>query len=429
MMVNVEGRRIGWANNNSQVYFDNSVGLMHYFYGDGNAAPGTLPYPGSTPPLYAPFPGGNPILPALRSNFRSAPDPIHLDYDGYQYKITNQTMNYFLPKWRENPTATFVSQGGSNDGWADGVNAGISTIKIGDDSTNLTQGIVSFDTSSLPDNAIVTAASLYMLRDSATGSNPFTGTFLGNPVVDVVNGTFGAPVVEASDATAAATANNVGCVHGTVSDQYYALRVDLQTAGLSAINNSGLTQMRLGFEMTDIGTDQVNFYAGDALLLTGNDRLVEKTITTIEPLPDGTSRTTTNTILAISHQGLGEVMGSPAPFLDVTYCTPPDAPTVTIAEVANGVSLNWSIIPNAESYEVWYAINDPYFVPSGDCALAANCTVESGVSNMPAHDIGNPIDNYYYAVVAINSCGGGSASAVATTRTAHFDFAIVVGTP
>ncbi|MCK5921642.1 MAG: hypothetical protein KAG66_11925, partial [Methylococcales bacterium] len=410
--------------------YDNSMGLTHYFYGDGNAAPSTLPYPGAAPPLYAPFPGGNPVLPALRSNFRNLADPIHLDYDEYQYKITNQTINYFLPKWRENPTVTFRSQGGGNDGWADGVKAGTNSIKIGDDSTNLTQGIVSFDTASLPDNAIITSASLYILRDSATGENPFTGTFLGNPVVDVISGTFGTAAVEASDATAPATASNAGCVHGSVKDAYYGLRVDLQSTGLSAINNSGLTQIRLGFETIDVDTDQIDFFDGDATLLVGEERIVEKIVTRRQTLPDGSSKVVTNTILAITHQGLAEVMGSPAPFLDVTYCTPPNAPDVAISEVGGAVELSWTPIGNAESYEVWSAVNDPYFVPSGDCALATNCVVESGNVSMPAHDIGNPIDNYYYTVIAVNSCGGGATSPLNNApHTAHFDFSITAGTP
>ena len=50
MMVQIESNRIGWANADPRVEFDNSVGLMHYFYGDGVTGPLLLPRPGTTPP-------------------------------------------------------------------------------------------------------------------------------------------------------------------------------------------------------------------------------------------------------------------------------------------------------------------------------------------------------------------------------------------
>ncbi len=270
MMVRVETQRAGWVNANPRLLFDHAVGLMHYFYGDGVAAAKTLPYPGQLPPLFAPFPGGNPVRPSLRSCFRVPngidADPIHLDYEGYQYKITNETQTHFFPEFRGAPMATFFARGGVEDGWTNATVTGADGVRVGDDGPSLVRGIVSFDTSALPDGAVVTSASLYLIRDAATGTNPFTSGLLGTPLVDVVRGSFGAAALEPSDATAAADASDAGFVIGSAKANNYAVRVDLTAAGLVAINDRGLTQFRISFPHTgsSTGADYVTFRDGDA---------------------------------------------------------------------------------------------------------------------------------------------------------------------
>ncbi|NNF07298.1 MAG: hypothetical protein HKN21_11105, partial [Candidatus Eisenbacteria bacterium] len=56
LMVFVETERLTWVNSNSRVEYDNAIGLMHHFYGDGVSGPLVLPRPGTTPPTYLPFP-------------------------------------------------------------------------------------------------------------------------------------------------------------------------------------------------------------------------------------------------------------------------------------------------------------------------------------------------------------------------------------
>ena len=164
MIVGVERDRIAWTNGHPRSDFDDAVGLMHYVYGDGVSAPLTLPRPGQTPPDYNPFPGGNPLRPSLRSNFRNDADPIHLDVEGYQYKIALETEGIFLPLFRASAAATFFSKGGAEDGWTDGATLGTTAIRLGDNGAAPLHGIISFDTSSLPDNATVTEARLYLTR-------------------------------------------------------------------------------------------------------------------------------------------------------------------------------------------------------------------------------------------------------------------------
>jgi len=289
MMITVEGQRIDWTNAAPGVAFDNSVGLMHYFYGDGVTGPLLLPRPGTEPPAYLPFPGGNPARPTLRSNFRAAYDPIHLDVEEYEYKVMQQAEAYFLPHFRDGVLATLVSQGGANEGWTDGTTTGTDGIRVGDTGTGLSYGIVSIDTSPLPDGAVVTGARLYLTRVSGTGTNPFNGTVLGLPRVDVIGGGFGTgPQLEPGDAFASADYSDAGYVAGSVLANGDAVGVQIDP---SAIQTNGITQFRISFPSTGgtSGSDAVTFADGDATT------------------PPGGKPT------------LAAYMGTSAPFLDVTY--------------------------------------------------------------------------------------------------------------
>ncbi len=294
MMVTMEGIRIGWTNAMSRVDYDNSIGLMHYFYGDGTSPALTLPRPGTVPPNYTPFPGGNQQKPSLRSNFRSAPDPIHLSVQGYQYKIVQETEALFFPHFRGDALATFFSRGGTEDGWTTGSATGTTGILLGDNGLSVYYGIVSFDTSSLPDDATITSARFYVTRSVLTGVNPFSSGALGIPRVDVMKGAFGGVGIEAADATAPATAVNAGYLAGSATANGYAVAVEITGAGLAAINLSGITQFRMSFPNVGSGSgaDAVTFYDGD------------------------------NTVPPTGFPTLAAYMGTAQPFLDVSYTRP-----------------------------------------------------------------------------------------------------------
>jgi len=314
ILITIEQMRVDWANSDPRILFDNSLGLMHYYYGDGVSPPRTLPHPGQTPPAFDPLAGGNPLRPSLRSNFRRPSgldvDPIHLDVEGYQYKITNETQATFFPEFRGDVTETFVSEGGDRDGWTDGVTIGLDAVRVGADGAARRFGIVSFDTSSIPDGSTVTAASLYLMRASSTGTNPFSSGELGVPLVDVA-GTFGAVQVEAADASATADATDAGIVVGSAWSNGYAVRIDLTAAGLAALDDAGRTQFRIAFPTAGagIGTHDVGFADGDAPGPIG------------ALIPD-----------------LSDYMGSAAPFLDVAY----DAPTDVVVGPAAHAGLSLS---------------------------------------------------------------------------------------
>ncbi len=295
MMITIETFRVNELAPVPMVFFDNAIGLMHYYYGDGINPPGTLPYPIQTLPYGANFYGGNPDQPALRSNFRSGFDPIHLDADGYEYKIINQTRTFFMPRFRGNVDLTVFSNGGVEDGWSTGNGHGNEAIRVGDASPSSSYaGIISFDTGDIPDGSTIDKVSLFMLRDGVMNVNPFSdqATF-GAPMLDVKKGTFGLAQVEDGDANEAADAVDAGCFYGSVSANDYALRIDLNADGLAAINTEGITQFRVYFPNGNPDADYVSFKGGNAVM--DND---------------------------VTTESLAEYMGSAKPFLDIQY-TPP----------------------------------------------------------------------------------------------------------
>ncbi|HET6782898.1 MAG TPA: PHB depolymerase family esterase [Pseudoxanthomonas sp.] len=106
------------------------------------------------------------------------------------------------------------------------------------------RSLLSFDTSSLPDGATIVSATVTVAYRSASG-NPW-GNPAGNTlVVDVRNGCFGACAIETGDYAAAASASAVAQLlsfsGGSQTSNAFA------SAGLSAINRGGRTQLRLRF--------------------------------------------------------------------------------------------------------------------------------------------------------------------------------------
>ena len=335
MMITVEAQRQAMVEVEDRVVYDNSIGLMHHYYGDGNAAPGTLAHPLPTPPY---TPGGNPLVPTLRENFRITGDPIHLDYDAYQYKIKNQMDNFFFEKFRGNPDATFFSEGGDKDGWVDVVAGNFSTngIKMGDDgffpsTSNEWRGILSFNTENLPDNAVITGASIYLNRSGeGFNSNPFDLEDR-SPKLDIVKGTFGNAEVELSDGTATADAVDVGCFHGTVPQDYYANRIDIHPSFLEHINKTGRTQFRMYFDLADWAANYVNYFDGSENASNSKGEAVsgkapkeiiyqEKMIDV--PQKDGTVKQEMINVAIIPHYGLADLVETTAPFMDISFSMP-----------------------------------------------------------------------------------------------------------
>ena len=162
----------------------------------------------------------------------------------------------------------YVVESGENTnvgGSADSNDTNANAIRVGDTQQDRQQkGVVSFDTSSLPDGATIQSATVRLRRGSLTGTNPF-GTH-GSCQADIVTGAFGgSTTLAAGDFQAAATATGVATmtnptVNGALSEGA------LNAAGLAAINKTGTTQFRVYFTLDDnddTGNDYLGFYSGE----------------------------------------------------------------------------------------------------------------------------------------------------------------------
>src|SRR5215216_3409862 len=126
------------------------------------------------------------------------------------------------PPFSSHPTSTVtqLKSTGSQDGWVletsensnqgGGINAGAVTFLLGDTVTRRQYRVIlSFNTSSLPDNAIITGVTLKIKKQSLTGTNPFTTH--GKIAVDIRQGAFSNnAALQPSDFQAVASKPGVG---------------------------------------------------------------------------------------------------------------------------------------------------------------------------------------------------------------------------
>jgi CubicO group peptidase (beta-lactamase class C family) len=141
----------------------------------------------------------------------------------------------------------YVKCGAGGGGCAVGM---YSTPAIGRGVDNLqNNAILSFDTSSIPDDAIITRAYLTVSYSSGAG-DPWEGG--ANPLyVDIKNGTFGTTAIELSDWNAAATASAVATIPYFYTGSMNS--ANFNASGLAAINRTGKTQLRLRFSRLQAG--------------------------------------------------------------------------------------------------------------------------------------------------------------------------------
>lgn len=124
-------------------------------------------------------------------------------------------------------------------------------IEIGDTAGNNAnsrkqrKGILSFDTSSLPDNAIITSVTIRVNRDNING-NPST---LNPLTVDVApaSGFNGSYTLEKQDFQATASATGVATLPIPASNNTWTVSTTFNGAGMNAINKTGKTQIRIYF--------------------------------------------------------------------------------------------------------------------------------------------------------------------------------------
>ena len=168
---------------------------------------------------------------------------------------------------------------GSQDGWVVGTGerddlgaavGGISSLRLGHENgfgAHQFRSILSFDTSPLPDNAVVTSVRLVLKQESNVigGGNPFHD--FGGLLIDIKSGYFGSPHLESQDFQAIPDISSFGPYAPELAEKY---TFPLGRAAYPYINkwpvSGGLTQLRLRFTLDSDHNDRPNyihFYSGD----------------------------------------------------------------------------------------------------------------------------------------------------------------------
>ncbi|MBK8822894.1 MAG: cadherin domain-containing protein [Anaerolineales bacterium] len=140
-----------------------------------------------------------------------------------------------------------------------------SIINLGDDSKDRQyRGILSFNTISIPDDALITSAQVKIKRQGFVGTSAFKTH--GNLLMDIRTGTFSNNVIlKVEDFSAIA---NIGSSQEKFSESplnWYT--ASLSNTNLAFINKYGITQIRLLFskdDNDDMGADYIKFFSGSA---------------------------------------------------------------------------------------------------------------------------------------------------------------------
>ncbi|QQR74037.1 MAG: exo-alpha-sialidase [Holophagales bacterium] len=137
-------------------------------------------------------------------------------------------------------------------------------IRAGDDASDRQyRGIVSFNTASLPDGAVIQSVELRLRRGTVSGTNPF-GTH-GSLLADMSPAFGGNTALASADFQNAASATAVCTLSAANANGDWSTCL-LNAAGLAAVNKTGFTQFRVAFSLDDnddTGADYVGFYSGD----------------------------------------------------------------------------------------------------------------------------------------------------------------------
>lgn len=124
---------------------------------------------------------------------------------------------------------------------------------------------LSFNTASLPDGATIVGATVRLRRGTVVGTNPFTTH--GTCFIDIKGGTGfgGATNLATGDFQAAADATQVGVLSNAPNNGDWSSGA-LNVTGLSFINKTGTTQLRIYFSLDDNddgASDYIGWYSGE----------------------------------------------------------------------------------------------------------------------------------------------------------------------
>jgi hypothetical protein len=162
----------------------------------------------------------------------------------------------------------------TNDGWilessetsntGGTMNSSATNLILGDNAANRQyRSILHFDTSALPDTAVVTNMTLKIKQQgNITGVSPFS---FGSLYVDMRNPAFGNSILELVDFSFAAKKVKPAVFNPNPVSGWFSARFN--TGGKLYVNRTGVTQLRLYFSVDDNNNniaDFIRFYSGNA---------------------------------------------------------------------------------------------------------------------------------------------------------------------
>ncbi len=172
-----------------------------------------------------------------------------------------------------------------NDGWVretgkssnqgGTLNATATSLLVGNDASNRRyRSVLAFNTSNLPEGAIITHVTLRIRKQSVTGGDPFS--LLGKLVVDVGKPLIGsAAALQSVDFQAGAGTPGAGVI-GRATDSQGWYSVELSRSAYGLVGSAGTTELRLRFNAAgNTGTAYVSLYSGNAAIASRPVLLVE----------------------------------------------------------------------------------------------------------------------------------------------------------
>ncbi|MEM7584043.1 MAG: endonuclease [Acidobacteriota bacterium] len=211
-----------------------------------------------------------------------------LDLAGNWQIQSNPTPNA-TPIAAPNPTTLTFTSVAAEDGWVressensnvggrnNSTGAGANAVRAGDQSNGRQyKGVISFDTSAIPDGATITSATLRLRRGRVVGTNPFSTH--GTCWVDVHSGGLGGSTALANgDFQAVASVARSASLSNAASNGDWS-EASLDAVGLTAVDATGTTQLRFYFDLDDNddgGTDTIGYYPGNHSNTANHPQLV-----------------------------------------------------------------------------------------------------------------------------------------------------------
>ena len=185
-------------------------------------------------------------------------------------------------------TLTFTSVA-AQDGWvlesSEASNTGGSispasgngtSLRLGDDNKDKQyKSILAFDTSALPDNATIVSVTVRLLRESVSGTNPFSTH--GTCWIDVQTGGFsGSATLETSDFQAGATVVQAAGLSNAAANGVWS-EGSLNAAGIASVSKTGTTQLRIYFAVDDndnTRADYISYFPGESSAAANRPQIV-----------------------------------------------------------------------------------------------------------------------------------------------------------